>query len=97
MGKTRFLNKLSADDKIIFKDATLENLYYDASNVEGGDRQSDVRITINKLRPLIAALEDVGKALDTFSQIGTTIFSSIWRVFRLCLCSQGHTTGSITW
>ncbi|EHK96116.1 hypothetical protein M7I_8202 [Glarea lozoyensis 74030] len=58
LAKNRFLAELDPEEVVIFNNATLENLYYGASNYEREDsRNSKARAVLNKLAPLISAIE----------------------------------------
>lgn len=84
--KARFMEGLDPAEKIIFNEATVENLFYSSSVAEKQDsRDSKVRSAIEKIKPLITALEDYGKALDVYVQISPLHLSPIWGSIRVVL------------
>jgi hypothetical protein len=86
IAKTRFLADLDDKERELFHNASLENLYYSASNVNYQDAEnSKTRITIRKLGPLVSAIENYGKALDTFSNIAPLYLAPIWGSIRVVL------------
>lgn len=58
LAKERFLADLDDEERVLFNKATLENLYYSTSNLDREDRdRSKLRLTIQKLQPLVSAIE----------------------------------------
>jgi hypothetical protein len=90
VAKTRFIADLDDKERELFHNASLENLYYSASNVNRQDSEnSKTRITIRKLGPLVSAIENYGKALDTFSNIAPLYLAPIWGSIRVVLVVAG--------
>ena len=86
IAKTRFLEGLDENERTLFNEATIENLYYDASNVEREDRkESRTRKILCNLQPLLSAIEDYGKALDAYANIAPTYLAPIWGSIRVVL------------
>jgi hypothetical protein len=80
------LEGLNKKERAIFDDATLENLFYRASNVERDDREeSKARLVVRRMQPLISAVEDYGKALDAYANIASLYRASIWGSIRVVL------------
>jgi hypothetical protein len=70
LAKNRFLADLSDEEEAVFNEATLENLYYGTSNLDRKDRdESKSRVAIQKLQPLVSAIESYGKVFDTISNV----------------------------
>jgi hypothetical protein len=92
IAKDRFLDILDDREKVLFNEATLENLYYSASNLERKDRQnSKTRAVVRKLRPLVLAIENYGKAFDTYANIAPLYLAPIWGSIRIILVvAQSH-------
>lgn len=92
IARNRFLDILNDNERALFNEATLENLYYSASNVERKDRQtSKTRAVIKKLRPLVLAVENYGKAFDTYANIAPLYLAPIWGGIRVILViAQAH-------
>ncbi|RDW62396.1 hypothetical protein BP6252_11829 [Coleophoma cylindrospora] len=86
IAKTRFLEGLDENERTLFNEATIENLYYGASNVERKDKkESRTRRILGTLQPLLSAVEDYGKALDTYANIAPTYLAPIWGSIRVVL------------
>ena len=85
LAKERYLDGLEPDEKTLFREATLENLYYSTSNLERDDRKSKSRAIIQKLRPLVEKIEDYGKALDAYANIAPTYLAPIWGSIRVLM------------
>ncbi|KAH7416746.1 hypothetical protein BKA64DRAFT_701531 [Cadophora sp. MPI-SDFR-AT-0126] len=86
LAKARFLSDLDPSERDIFNNATLENLFYTTSNTNRDDAEkSRVRSVATKLGPLVSAIENYGKALDTFAQIAPLYLSPIWGSIRVLL------------
>lgn len=86
IAKARFLEGLDQVEKAAFHDATPENIFYAASNVEREDqRESKTRSLFTKLQPLVSAVEDYGKAMDTFPNIAPLYLAPIWGSIRVML------------
>ncbi|KAG4436826.1 hypothetical protein IFR05_007675 [Cadophora sp. M221] len=86
LAKARFLSDLDPSERDLFNNATLENLYYTTSNSNRDDAEkSRVRAAATKLSPLVSAIENYGKALDTFAQIAPLYLSPIWGSIRVLL------------
>jgi hypothetical protein len=86
IAKARFLEGLDEQERILFNEATIENLYYSTSNLERQDQKdSKSRAIVRDLQPLISAVEDYGKAADTFANIAPTYLAPIWGSIRVIL------------
>jgi hypothetical protein len=86
IAKACFLEGLDEKEKTAFHDATAENIFYAASNVQREDhRESKTRSLFAKLQPLVPAVEDYGKAMDTFSNISSLYLAPIWGSIRVVL------------
>jgi hypothetical protein len=86
IAKARFLERLDDQERKLFNEATIENLYYSTSNLERQDqKESKSRAVLRELQPLISAVEDYGKALDTYANIAPTYLAPIWGSIRVIL------------
>jgi hypothetical protein len=86
IAKIRFLEGLEEHEKVLFHSASAENLFYNASNVQREDqRESKTRATLGNLQPLVSAVEEYGKALDTVSNIAPLYLCPIWGSIRVLL------------
>jgi len=83
---SRFLEGLDEAERALFSEATPENLYYDSSNTERLDRaDSKTRACLQNLQPLITAVQDYGKALDTYANVASLYLAPIWGSIRVML------------
>jgi hypothetical protein len=88
LAKARFLASLDANtnEKELFENATLENIYYATSVADRDDAEnSKTRAAVRQLAPLVSAIESYGKAVDTFAQIAPLYLSPIWGCIRVIL------------
>ncbi|KAE9367461.1 hypothetical protein N431DRAFT_348615, partial [Stipitochalara longipes BDJ] len=86
LAKARFLDGLDDTEKAMFTEATAENVFYQASNVQRDDsRDSKSRAILQTMQPLISAVDDYGKAMDTFANISSLYLAPIWGSVRVIL------------
>lgn len=84
--KARFLEGLDPAEMKLFNEATIENLFYSTSVAQSQDsKDSKVRAVFEKIKPLITAIEEYGKALDVYAQIAPMYLSPIWGSIRVVL------------
>lgn len=86
LARDRYLEDLSEDEKALFEKATIENIFYGASTAQKlHEADSKTRLAARKLKPLVAALEQYGKALDVYSNASPTIMCPLWGSIRVVL------------
>jgi hypothetical protein len=86
LAKVRFMEGLDDEEKAAFNNATAENLFYNASNAQRDDHtDSKTRSLLESMQPLISAVEDYGKAMDTFANISSLCLAPIWGSIRVVL------------
>jgi len=86
LAKTKFMDGLSEAQKAVFNEATAENLLLSANKAEQDDMKgSKTRKFFEKLEPMIMAVEDYGKALDTYANIASLYLAPIWGSIRVVL------------
>jgi hypothetical protein len=86
IAKARFLDGLDERERITFKEATAENLFYNSSNVQREDqKESKTRSVLENIQPLVSAVEDYGKAMDTFANTSSLYLAPIWGSIRVIL------------
>jgi hypothetical protein len=84
--KSRFLQGLSSQETNLFNDATLENLFYDASAAQkkhAHDSRSWIRQ--QRLSSLVDAINEYGQAMDVYVNTYGLILSPIWGSVRVVL------------
>lgn len=82
--KDRFLADLPDEQKHLFQTASLENVYYTASNAFS-DHCSKTYFgkSLAKMEPLMSALDQYGKALDVYSNTSSLFMCPIWGSVRV--------------
>lgn len=86
LARDRYLEDLSEDEDALFENATIENIFYGASAAQKlHEADSKTRLAARKLKPLVAALEQYGKALDVYSNASPTIMCPLWGSIRVVL------------
>jgi hypothetical protein len=86
IAKERFLADLDDKERALFDKATLENLFYTSSNDQKDDSNSSKsRSVVQKLQPLISAVQDYGASFDTLSNIAPLYLAPIWGSIRIVL------------
>lgn len=86
LARKRYLNSLDPEERLLFNEATIENLYYSTSVVNDADlKSSKVRKAIEAVQPLVDKIENFGKAMDAYANIAPAILSPIWGSIRVVL------------
>lgn len=84
--RDRYVEDLSEEEKTLYEHASPESLFYDASAAEKVHTSNSMSLNImNKLQPLIAAIEQYGQALDVFSNAYSLVMSPLWGSIRVLL------------
>ncbi|KAF4633554.1 hypothetical protein G7Y89_g4566 [Cudoniella acicularis] len=82
--RDRFIEDLSAEEKILYSNASLENVFYSASAAQRNHQMnSTTRKVADQLQPLVAAIDQYGGALDIYSNASSVIMSLLWGSLRL--------------
>ncbi|KAA6411592.1 MAG: nacht domain [Lasallia pustulata] len=90
LARDRYLEDLSDDEKALFENATIENIFYSASAAQKRhEADSKTRLAARKLKPFVAALEQYGKALDIYANASSTIMCPLWGSIRVLLQLAG--------
>lgn len=83
--RERFLEDLEESERLMFAEASLENLFYSASAAQKVHREgSRSRYLASKLNSFLAGIDQYGKALDVWSQ-GSTILCLLWGSLRVVI------------
>ncbi|KAL8970187.1 MAG: hypothetical protein Q9183_001637 [Haloplaca sp. 2 TL-2023] len=84
--RDRYVEDLSKEEKASYATASPETILYEASAAEyiHSSSSSSIKIT-DKLRPLIAAIEQYGKALDVYTNTYSLVLSPLWGSIRIVL------------
>jgi hypothetical protein len=84
--RDRYLEDLTEDEKNIFINASLENLFYSASAAQKVHQaKSTTRHLATKLQPFVDAIEQYGRALDVYASMSSLILCPLWGSVRVLL------------
>lgn len=84
--RDRYVEDLSEEEKPIFLDASIENIFYTASVAQKTHQSSSVGRRIgSKLQPVVAAIDQYGKALDVYANTSSLIMCPLWGSIRVLL------------
>jgi hypothetical protein len=87
--KDRYLEDLNDDEKALFNgasSASVEAFFYSASTVQKlHQSESKVRALAAKLKPLMDAVEEYGKAIDVLANASSLVLCPIWGSIRVML------------
>ncbi|KAL8883180.1 MAG: hypothetical protein Q9192_007384, partial [Flavoplaca navasiana] len=84
--RDRYVGDLSREEKAVYETASPESIFYDASAAEKIHTSSSVSLRIaDKLQPMIAAIEQYGKALDVYANAYPLILCPLWGSIRVVL------------
>ena len=84
--RDRFVEDLTKEEQALFERATPETIFYDASAAEKThvSKSSSLK-AVDKLQPLISAIEQYGQALDVYSNAYPLVMSPLWGSIRILL------------
>ena len=86
VARSRYLQSLDPEERILFTEATIQNLYYSASNTVRDDRlNSKTRRAISAAQPLVDKIEEYGKAMDTYANMAPNFLAPVWGSLRVVL------------
>lgn len=84
--KSRYIEDLTHAEKQFYMQASPETIFYDASAAQKRHEASSTsRRLINKLQPLITAIEQYGQALDVYSNASPLVLGPLWGSIRILL------------
>ncbi|RAL63639.1 hypothetical protein DID88_003682 [Monilinia fructigena] len=86
IARDRFIIDLNETERVLFNEATPENIYHSASNVQQADQKaSKTRAILRSLDPFMKAIQDYAAAMDTFANIAPLNVGPIWGSIRVVL------------
>ena len=88
IARDRYLEDLTEEERRIFnaEPSSLEGLFYSASSSQRQhEKNSKFRDAVQRLQPLVAGIEQFGKALDVYSNAAPGIMSPLWGSIRVIL------------
>ena len=85
--RERFTEDLSLEEKELYSEATANSVFYRASAAEKTHKanSSSRRFATEKLRPLVGAIVEYGKALDVYANAYPLVLSPLWGSLRVVL------------
>ena len=82
--RDRYVEDLNEDERLLYRNATLENIFYGASAAERGHQASSTsRVWMAKLQPFLDAVGQYGQALDVFANTYPLALSPLWGSLRV--------------
>ena len=83
----RFTEDLSLEEKELYSKATANSVFYEASAAEKAHKanSSSRKFATEKLRPLVSAIVEYGKALDVYANAYPLVLSPLWGSIRVVL------------
>jgi hypothetical protein len=86
LARNCYIEDLSEEEKKLFANASLENLFYSASVAQKEyEEKSKSRALYTRLEPFIAAIDQYAAALDVYSNSCSLIMSPLWGSIRVLL------------
>lgn len=83
--RERFLEDLEEPERLMFAEASLENIFYSASAAQKIHQEgSRARYLASKLHSLLAGIDQYGKAMDVFSQASPFV-CLLWGTLRVVI------------
>ena len=84
--RERLCQGLLPHEQSLYSNATLENLFYDASTGQKNHaRGSRIWRLQERLAPLVESLEEYGKAMDVYVNSYSLVLSPLWGSLRVVL------------
>jgi len=86
IARNRFLLSLDPDEQVLFKEATIDNIFNGTSELEKEDKvNSKTRKAIKAIQPLVGKIEEYGRAMDTYANASPLVLGPIWGSLRVVL------------
>jgi hypothetical protein len=86
LARDRYMEDLNEEEKRLFANASLENLFYSASAAQKEHEQrSKSRAFSAALEPFVTAIDQYASALDVYSNTYSIAMSPLWGSIRVLL------------
>lgn len=83
--RERFIEDLDETERLVFAEASLENIFYSASAAQKAHQESSRSLYLaSKLDSLLAGIDQYGKAMDVLSQASPFI-CPLWGALRVLI------------
>ncbi|KAL8770537.1 MAG: hypothetical protein Q9209_003793 [Squamulea sp. 1 TL-2023] len=84
--RDRYVEDLSKEERALYEHASPESIFYDASAAQKIHVSSSTGVkTIERLKPLIAAIEQYSQALDVYANAYPLVLCPLWGSIRIVL------------
>ena len=95
---SRYMEDLNEEEKKIFANASLENLFYSASAAQKEhEEMSKSRAISARLEPFVTAIDQYATALDVYSNTYSLATGPLWGSIRVLLHVESSPTSSLHW
>lgn len=89
--RERFLEDLEEPERLMFREASLENIFYGASAAQKVHQESSTSLYLaSKLDSLLTGIDQYGKAMDVFSQ-ASPFLCILWGCLRVVIQVSAYT------
>ena len=86
IARDRLVEDLSEEERQVYRDASLETIFHDASAAEKLHKASSAsRKYIERLQPLVQAIDQYGLAIDVYANTYSLVMSPLWGSVRIVL------------
>ena len=86
LARERYLEDLNDEERLLFSEASLENLFYSASAAQKlHEASSRSRALSRRIQPLLDSIEQYSKALDVYSNDSPTVMCPLWGSVRVLI------------
>ena len=86
LARNRYMEDLNEEEKKIFANASLENLFYSASAAQKQhEEMSKSRAISARLEPFVTAIDQYATALDVYSSTYSLAMGPLWGSIRVLL------------
>ena len=84
--RDRFVEDLTEEEKQLYYKGSLEMIYYDASTAQKRHEETSTsKHLVDKLQPLVSAIDQYSEALDVYSNAYPLALSPLWGSLRIVL------------
>src|SRR5580704_3961033 len=86
LARSRYIEDLNEEEKKLFANASLENLFYSAAVAQREHQEtSKSRAIFARLEPFVTAIDQYAVALDIYSNACSLVMSPLWGSIRVLL------------
>jgi hypothetical protein len=86
IARARFVNGLPDDERLLFDNASPENLFYSSSAAfKQYDTNSKFQAARKKIQPMLDSIAAYGTAIDVFANMSPMVLGPLWGSLRVVL------------